>query len=83
MSRLIRLIVGLTIVEGTLAYLWWQMLQPDVLGRTHFINADGPVEVSRIMGGAMGAIAGFAIFSYFVFGAARKKKAAAAAYRRD
>lgn len=84
MSRLARLIVGLVVVEGALAYLWWQMLQPDVTGRTHFIDANGPVEVGRTMGMAMGAILGFAVFLFIIGTAADRKKAAALAkVRRD
>lgn len=81
MNRIVRLVVGLTIIEGALAYLWWRLLQPDVIGRTHFIDASGPVEVSRTMGMAMGGVLGFGLFLFFVFGAAQRKKAAARARR--
>ena len=74
MSRLVRMLIAIVLVEGALAYLWWYLLQPDETGRTNFVNADGPAQVGQIMGTAMGAVLGFAIFLYFVASAADRKR---------
>jgi hypothetical protein len=78
MSRKIRLLIAIVLVEGGLAGLWWYMLQPDpATGRTNFINADGPAQVSQTMGTAMGVVLGFAVFLYFIASAADRRRAAA------
>jgi hypothetical protein len=76
MPRVVRLLIGIIVVEGALGWLWWHLLQPDATGRTHFLNADGPAEVSRIMGGAMGAVLGFALFLFFIASAADRRRKA-------
>lgn len=76
MSRRVRLLLGIVLVEPMLAGLWWYMLQPDERGRTQFLSPDGPAEVGRIMGTAMGAMLGLAIFLYFIASAADRRSAA-------
>lgn len=80
MSRLVRLILAIALVESMLAGLWWYMLQPDPMtGRTNFIDpAAGPAEVSQMMGTAMGVVLGAAIFLFIVASAADRRKAAIA-----
>jgi hypothetical protein len=74
MSRRVRLLLGIVLVESMLAGLWY-MLQPDERGRTQFLSPDGPAEVGRIMGTAMGAMLGLAIFLYFIASAADRRRA--------
>lgn len=76
MNRLVRMIVAIVLVEGLLAGLWWYLLQPDpATGRIAYDPVTGPAKLGEIMGTAMGAALGFAIFLHVIGTVAARKKA--------
>jgi len=70
----IRLLAAILLVEIGLGITWWNLMQPAVGGSA--MPAEKAARIGEIMGGAMGAVLGFAVLLYFVTRANDRRRSA-------
>ncbi|HYI48034.1 MAG TPA: hypothetical protein VEX35_06165 [Allosphingosinicella sp.] len=64
MSRLLRVVIGIGILELMLAGIWYYLHRD--LAATGDNSPESAGALGQMMGGAMGAVLGFAILLYFL-----------------
>jgi hypothetical protein len=74
----IRLLIAVLLVEIGLGITWYNMMQPSPGSAP--LSVDRSAKLGEIMGGAMGAVLGFAILLYFVARANDRRRAASRRY---
>jgi len=68
MQQLLRVVVGIAVIELALAGLWWWLMQQP--GQ----KPEAPAVIGQVMGGAMGLVAALGVALFAInFAAARKR----------